>query len=250
MRNRLIGAAAVCAALAILAAAPAARAGDVKGQVLWAGDPPAAEKLKVDKDQGECLAHGPLLSEKYVVDPKSKGVRWVVVWLAVDAANPMKGPTPPAALKTPKEKKVTIDQPTCQFQPHVLAMREGQTLVVKNSAKVPHNTNIVGGAQNPNRNQIIPPGGSMDVTGFKSSKTAVSVSCTIHGWMKSWIRVFNHPYFAVTDAEGNYEIKDIPAGKYTLMVWQEEKGYLPDQKGTPVTVEAAGATNAGKIEIK
>jgi hypothetical protein len=92
MRNRLIGGVAALAVVAILAAVPAVRAdgwGTVKGQVVWSGDIPAPEPLKVDKDQAACMANGPLLSEKYVIDPKSKGVRYVMVWLA-DPKSPTK----------------------------------------------------------------------------------------------------------------------------------------------------------------
>jgi plastocyanin len=256
MRNRLIASVTAGAVLMILTA-PAARAqgfGDLKGQIVWAGDLPVAEPLKVDKDQDACLKNGPLLSEKYIVDPKTKGLRWVVVYL-VNPNNPLLGPAPIRAdLKTipAKDKKVTMDQPTCQFTPHVLALRQGQTLSVKNSAKVPHNTNIIGGAQNPNLNQIIPPGGHLDVANFKASSAAISVVCTIHGWMKGYIRVFNHPYYAVTDAEGNFEIKGIPAGTWNLVAWQEEKGWVTsgEKAGQPVTIKASDTTDVGKIEVK
>jgi hypothetical protein len=254
MLQRLVRRAAVAAVVGILAAAPAARAADggtVKGQVVWAGaDAPARDKLKVDKDQDVCLAHGDLLSEKYVVDSKSKGVRWVVVWLA-DPKKPA-GPPVRAALKNPKEKKISLDQPTCMFEPHVMAIRQGVELDVKNTAKVPHNIKLDGGLKNPNLNQIIPPGGHLAVTGFKAATTPVGVSCTIHGWMKGYIWVFGHPFFAVTDAEGNFEIKDAPAGTWNLVVWQEEKGWVGDggKAGTPVTVTAGGTTDVGKIDLK
>ncbi len=255
MRERVLAAATFAAAVALLAAAPAARAegwGTVKGQVVWAGgDAPEREKLKVDKDQGECLQHGELLSEKYVVDPKTKGVRWVMVWL-VDPDKPRAPlPTHPA-LKEVAPKKIVLTQPGCQFQPHVLALREGQELEVLNPAKVAHNTKIDGGSQNPNINYIIVPGGSLEVKDFKASSIPVLVSCTIHGWMNGYIRVFNHPYFAVTDEHGNFEIKDAPAGKWNLVVWQEEKGWVTEggKKGVPVEVRAGGTTDLGKIDLK
>ena len=67
--------------------------GSVKGQIVFAGTPPTPEPLKVDKDVEACTAHGALVSEKYVVDPKTKGVRWVIVWLA-DPKSPTKGASP------------------------------------------------------------------------------------------------------------------------------------------------------------
>jgi hypothetical protein len=260
MIRTMIRTAAALTVLAVLAA-PAVHAqgfGNIKGQIVWAGDPPAAEALKLDKDAAVCLAHGALLSQKYVVDPKSKGVRYLVVWL-VDpkAGNVIKGPPVNPALKAipAKDKKVVIDQPFCQFEPHVLALREGQSLVIRNSAKIPHNTNIVSSGSNPNLNPIIAPGDSKTVpaSDWHASPSASSVSCTIHGWMKGYIRVFNHPYFAVTDANGNFEIKGIPAGTWNLIVWHEEKGYdatAGGKTGTPVTVTASETKDLGKIDMK
>ena len=135
----------------------------------------------------------------------------------------------------------------------MLALRKGQTLEARNSAKVSHNIKVDGGVTGPNLNQIVAPGSKLSITGFKPTGTAaVSVSCTIHGWMKGYVRVFNHPYFAVTDAEGNFEIKDAPAGTWNLIAWQEEKGWvLPGGKnGMPVTITDKGTTDAGKIEMK
>jgi hypothetical protein len=257
MRNRLIHCGVACAVVGILVAAPAARAegfGNVKGQIVFAGTPPAPVQLKVDKDIEACTAAGPILSEKYVVDPNTKGVRWVIVWLA-DPNNPKKGPSPIApALKDLKEKKVFIDQPTCQFTPHVLALRKGQTLEARNSAKVSHNIKVDSGPTGGvNLNQIVAPGKSLDIKGFNPTGTAAnSVSCTIHGWMKGYIRVFDHPYFVVTGKDGTFEIKDVPAGNWHLIAWQEEKGWVTDggKSGQPVTVTANGTTDVGKIELK
>lgn len=219
--------------------------GNVKGQVVFVGEPPVRQELKLDKDQEACTAHGPLLDQKYVVDKDTKGVRWAIVWLQAPQG---KLPVKPE-LKDIKEKKVVIDQPFCQFEPHVLALQQGQELEIKNSAKISHNTKIDGGIQNPNFNEIIPPGGSKDVTGFKASNTPIRVSCTIHGWMNGYIRVFNNPYFAVTDEKGNFEIKDAPAGTWNLVVWQEEKGLVNGKDGQPVTIEP-GKTAEQKVELK
>jgi len=220
--------------------------GNVKGQVVFVGDPPKPAELKVDKDQDACLAHGPLLDQKYVVDKDTKGVRYAVVWLAAPKGSlPIK-----PELKDAKPKKHERDQPTCQFEPHVMAIREGDEVVAKNTAKVPHNINVVGGVLGPNLNQIIQPGKDIEVKDFKASNAPVNISCTIHGWMKGYIRVFKHPYFAVTDAKGNFEIKDAPAGTWNLVVWQEEKGWGNGGKeGQPITIKP-GETVTEKIDLK
>jgi hypothetical protein len=111
---------------------------------------------------------------------------------------------------------------------------------------------VDGGVTGPNLNQIVAPGNKLTIPFTKPTTTAaISVSCTIHGWMKGYIRVFSHPYFAVTDAEGNFEIKDAPAGTWNLIAWQDEGWVLPGGKnGMPVTITASGTTDVGKIEMK
>jgi hypothetical protein len=184
------------------------------------------------------------------VDAKSKGVRWVVVWL-VDPNN-LKATLPihPTLKAIPeKDKKVPVDQPCCQFEPHVIALREGQVLVAKNSATIPHNVKIDGGALNPNLNQLLPPGASLDVEGWKGHTPPVLVSCSIHGWMKSYVRVYDHPYFAVTNEQGEFEIKNAPAGNYNMVIWHETGYVKGDKKGVPVAIKADGVTDLGQIKM-
>ncbi len=222
--------------------------GNIKGQVVWGGDKaPVRTEINVNSDKAACTAKGPLFSEEFVVDPKSKGVKWVMVWL-VDAKD-AKAHLPIHPSLKDFAKKVAFDQPCCQFEPHVLAVREGQVVEAKNSATIPHNVNVIGGIRNPNLNQIIPPGKSLDISGWKASPTPVSVSCTIHSWMKMYIRVFDHPYFAVTDDQGNFEIKNAPAGDYHIVVWHEGNGWVVgDKKGVPITI-AAGKTTEFPVKM-
>jgi hypothetical protein len=247
------GSAAALACLVALSGRAPAEAlgwGNVKGQVVYAGGEFKPAAIKVDKDQGHCLSRGPLMSDEYVVNPKNNGVRWVLVWL-IDPASPLKKlPTHPALAK-PKKNDVVIDQPCCKFEPHVLGIREGQVLVAKNSAPIAHNVNVIGGEFNPNLNQIIPPNGQVQIDGWKAAKAMVIVQCSIHGWMKSWLRVFNHPYFAVTDENGNFEIPNAPAGKYNLVTWHEGPGWVKGtSKGVPIEIEANKTTDVGKIDLK
>lgn len=212
--------------------------GTIKGQVVWNGkDLPKPMTVNVDKDQQVCLKNGPVLSEELVVDKDTKGVRWVVVWL-VHPKNPA-GPVPIAPhLQAVKQKEVSFDQPCCAFEPHVLAMREGQTLVAKNSAPIPHNVFMIGIPPNPTINQAIPPGGKLPIENLKAGRRPTPISCTIHGWMKMYVGIFKHPYFAVTDEKGNFEIKDAPAGDWNLVVWHETGYVVGDKNGVPVSIKA------------
>jgi len=244
-------AAVVLGLLIMVAPARAAGWGDVKGQVVWAGDSsPQQKKLVVNKDQDVCLKNGPLYSQDYVVNPKNKGVRWVVLWL-VDATNPRKNLPIHPSLQAVSPKTVELDQPCCQFEPHVLALRQGQTLVVKNSAPVSHNVNMIGGALGPNMKPIMGPGTSLKVPGILARPSVIPVSCGIHPWMHGFIRVFKNPYFAVTDEDGKFEIKKAPAGEFRLVVWQESVGWVTgDRNGTPITIKEDGVTDLGKIDLK
>jgi hypothetical protein len=224
--------------------------GTVKGQVIWGGkDVPAPEKLTVDKDPKECLRNGPLLSDEYVVDPKTKGVRWVVVWL-IDASGDFNKDIPVnPALKAPA-KKVMIDQPCCKFEPHIVCLLEGDTLVAKNSGGVSHNTKIDSFGDNPNVNPLLPPGASKDIAPWTASSSPSTVACGIHSWMKGYIRTFKNPYFAVTNETGEFEIKDAPEGTFNIVVWHES-GYLTKglKKGDPITIKAGDVTEV-KYELK
>src|SRR5262249_5226252 len=118
--------------------------GTIRGRVVWAGKnlpvPQSIAAVKTHMDGRACTMDGKVdvKDETYVVNPANKGLRWTFVWLAhEDPKNT--GPLPMHPdLKEIKIKEVEIDQPLCAFVPHALAMREGQTLLAKNSAKIPH----------------------------------------------------------------------------------------------------------------
>lgn len=223
--------------------------GNIKGKVVLSGDAPAQAKLEVNKDQDHCLSKGPIVSENWVVNKDNKGVKNVFVWL-VPAGGGKLAVHPDLAKIT--EQTVSLDQPCCAFEPHCQGIREGQKLEVKNSAPISHNVAWAGGpVKNPGGNTILPPNGKKLID-LKADKQAISVACNIHPWMKGWIWCFDHPYFAVTDADGNFEIKNAPAGKVNLVVWQETMGFKggsAGKTGSPIEVKK-GDNDLGKIEVK
>jgi hypothetical protein len=224
--------------------------GTIKGQVVWQGPIPKRATLNVNKDQNHCLEKGPLLSEELIVDDKTNGVRDVFVWLA--APTGQKLPIHPD-LAAPKEAEVVMDQPCCQFIPHALAMREGQTLVAKNSSPIAHNSHWTGHPlKNPGGNVIVPAKGEHKIVGLKADRIPVKVTCDIHPWMSAWVRVYDHPYYAVTGPDGTFEIKNAPAGSYQMIAWHEKPGWVlaGGRDGMPIKIEAGGTTDAGKITMK
>jgi hypothetical protein len=228
--------------------------GTLKGQLVYDGpNVPVQKPLKVNKDEGHCLAKGPILEHEWIVNQQNKGVKNVFVWLAADPNGPVKTlPIHPNLKDVPKAPHV-IDQPQCMFEPYASGMREGQTLIVKNNAPVAHNANYAGSRlRNPGSNPIVPAGGQVTIT-LKSDRFPVRLSCNIHPWMKGFVGVYDHPYFALTDADGNFEIKLAPAGGFRAFFWHEGAGWRLGEKGgqgEPVTIKAGQTTDLGKLPIK
>jgi hypothetical protein len=227
--------------------------GTIKGQIVWDGGAiPEPKVLNVNKDQEHCLGKGPIVSEDWVINKNNKGVRWVFVWLAPEPGGSALPIHP--SLKDIPNKEVEMDQPQCAFIPHSLAMREGQVLVAKNSAPISHNVHYTGNPlKNPGGNNIIPPGGSFKIEGLKADRVPLMFECNIHPWMKARVGVFDHPYFAVTDENGNFEIKLAPAGSYRLKVYHDAVGWrngAAGKNGEKIDIKGGGVTDVGKLGLK
>ena len=235
----------------------------VKGRFVWdesKGAPPARKEIKATKDEEVCAKDKEFLTEDVIVNAKTKGVKNVVVWLAPEppaGGGKLKDLPPwnksdiPAAAAKPAKPDVEIDQPCCRFIPHVLAAQEGQTMVIKNSATVPHNAKWTS-RNNGEINPLIPAGGEFKVQApLKAERFPINVECSIHPWMKAYVWVFAHPYFAVTDAEGNFEIKDVPVlgGKLRLVAWHESGVSGDWRMGESIAVKA-GPTDLKDIKLK
>jgi hypothetical protein len=226
--------------------------GTVRGQIVWGGgELPPQKELHVNKDEQHCLSKGPVPDESWVINKSNKGVRWVFVWLVPEPGQP-KLPVNPE-LQQVTQKEVVLDQPCCRFEPHAIALRQGQDLIAKNSAPVAHNVNWTGALKNPGGNMTVPAGQSYTIKGLMADRFPVKLVCNIHPWMSAWVRIFDNPYYAITDADGNFEIKLAPAGKCRLMVWQESIGWrggVAGSKGMPIEIKPGGVTDLGKLDVK
>lgn len=192
----------------------------VKGQVVFGGDTiPKAEESKVTADQAHCLAKGPLLDKVWNVNPSNKGLAGVVVFILPERDEKL--PVHPDLQATPKP--FTLDQPYCEFTPRVFAVQAGQTVNAKNPDPVLHNV-VIKGLKNDLNVQI--PSGSDKPIKLVAEANAITVACGSHPWMKGFAWCFDHPYFAVTDKDGKFEIKNVPAGNRKIVIWHET-GYLP-----------------------
>jgi len=238
---RFLSCVACCAVVVAVAAAqnpnPAAWV-TVKGQVvLPAGAAiPQRKPLMVGGPNGPaCLKNGPILDESAVVDPKTRGIKNVVVWLRPDNPDNPKAALAPNEIHpgdaNRKPADVVIDQPCCVFEPRVTCARVGDTVVVKNPAAFVHNFFWVS-ENNGTFNVAVAANQQWRMPNpLVAEAGPIEYKCTIHSWMNGYVRVFDHPYFAVTDEHGKFEIKNAPAGKYRIVYWHERVGFKGGRAG-------------------
>jgi plastocyanin len=226
----------------------------IKGQIVWQGDVPKQAPIKVTVPANICK-DAPPIEEDYMVNPKNKGVKNVFVWIRPtgakkDAAFPAAGIHPNLMMLA--NKNVEIDQPCCKFIPHVLAAREGQTMTIKNSASFAHNAKW-SSENNGDINPLMVAGAKFVLPkALVAEPGEISLSCSIHGWMKAHVRVFDHPYFAVTDDDGNFEIKLAPTGKYSVFVHHPANGWLngKDGRNGMARTITPGVVDLGPLKMK
>jgi hypothetical protein len=223
--------------------------GRLKGRVVWGPEKIPERKpipgVAVNADKNHCLKDGPIYDETWVVNPKNRGLRWTLVWLINDDP---KDETPLPIHPRLKEPagEVVIDTPRCMFVPQVVGLREGQTLVIKNSSPVSHGPRLSGPQ---NRFGVsIPATGEFKLKDLIAVRIPMILECAIHPWMTARVGVFSHPYFAVTDENGNFDIPIAPAGKYRLIVYNNlySKG-AAGRNGEPVTIVAGGIADLGTL---
>ncbi len=151
---------------------------------------------------------------------------------------------PDKKFDAPKEH-VTVDQRKMAFIPHVIAVQQGTTVEFLNSDPVGHNVYwpSISGNKKLAHNLGTWPKGEKKPFQFNDAGVA-SLLCNVHPEMSGYVVVSPTPYFAVTDKDGNFEIKNIPAGKYTLKTWSE------DGKPTTQAVDVSGATATVELTVK
>jgi plastocyanin len=210
--------------------------GSLEGKVVFSGTPPAPRKIIPTQDQQVC---GGPRDEPRIVLGKDNTVQGAIVFL--------KGVQKGKAFEKPKKPPV-VDNTKCKFEPEIQIVPVGTEILVVNSDPVLHNTH--GYLMTDSRrgrtvfNQGLPQKGQQFKTTLKQAGV-VDVACDVHGWMQGWILVADNPYYAVTEKNGAFSIKDVPPGKYTLATFQPYTGI----KETPVTVEAK-KTITTNVELK
>ena len=123
----------------------------------------------------------------------------------------------------PPTTPATIDQKDCRYHPHVFGMQVGQPLEILNSDPTLHNIHAVA-KNNREFNNGQPMQGMKTTHTFTAKEVMVPFKCDVHGWMNAYVGVLDHPFFAVTDASGSFNLKSLPPGTYTIEAWHEKLG--------------------------
>ena len=207
-----------------------ATAGRITGTIHFTGNAPTPVAIDMSEDPACGIASKkPNMTEQYVVNEGRMAN--VFVYVKDGLGNRVYMPT-----KTP----VVVDQKGCRYIPHVIGAMVGQPVEFRNSDPTKHNVHIIAPGTTYATGFSIsePPGSEPQQHIFHASGLMIPVRCDYHPWMEAFLNLVKNPFFAVSDADGHFEIKGLPPGKYTLTAVQEKLGGKTQQ----VTVESGKAT--------
>lgn len=237
--------------------------GSIKGRLKFKGDIPDRNEVDLAKfqippqDLKWFKSSGPILEEDWVINKEDRGVQWVIVWLIPENADKdrkAKLEIHDSLKGAPKgdDAFVVVDQEAEGYVPHAVAIHEGMGLKMRNTGPVAHVFNLTGFKNKP-FSKAMAPKTEIDIKDLKAERMTNQVTCPPHPWERMWLKVFDHPYYAVTDENGNFEIKNAPKGPCRLVVWQESIGYKGGKKGRygqVIEIEGGATTDLGEIEIE
>ncbi|MGC2183043.1 MAG: carboxypeptidase-like regulatory domain-containing protein [Terriglobales bacterium] len=184
--------------------------GTISGTVKWSGPLPRIPSFPIDKDPQICdpNSHKTRDLERLVVGPENGVANTVVFLKDISQGKPMDIPAP----------RRSLDQKECRYEPHILLVPENGPLQLKSSDAVLHTVHMDGAAS-----YNLPfPFTNRPVTRTMPTTGLVNIRCNGgHAWMNAEILVVPHPYYAVTDESGSFELTDVPPGQYQIVAWHE-----------------------------
>lgn len=203
--------------------------GTIEGTVLYDGTPPREAVAHPTTNMNYCPKTIP--AQKFLI--KNKKVQNVVVFLKNIQAG---APAP--------KKPYVVDNSKCAFVPHVGIGFKGSPLIFKNSDPLFHNIHTYMDHRTYYNVGLQSKG--TQVTKLLTKTGIIEIRCDAHPWMHGYLYVFDNPYAAVTDANGNFVIRDVPPGTYTVEAWHADLG-TTDVNNVNVT---GGRATSIKVNLK
>jgi plastocyanin len=192
---------------------PTTTGASVRGTVRFEGKVPASKAISMAADPVCAKQHpSPFLAQEVIADAKGD-LQNVIVFVSEGLGD--------RTFDAPTQAAV-VEQKGCMYQPHVLAVRANQKLDVVNDDATSHNIHPTP-ANNREWNKAEPPGTKLEEA-FAREEIAIPVKCNVHPWMRGYIAVFKHPFFAVTGKDGQFDLSNLPPGTYTIKAWHEKLG--------------------------
>jgi plastocyanin len=192
----------------------AASVGSIAGVVKFQGTPPKPTRVIMAADPSCAKLHpSGVVTDDVLVGPDG-ALANVIVYIS----DGLGGRT-----FEPPKQEATIEQKGCMYSPHIIAVQANQPIRVVNGDQVTHNIHPLP-HNNREWNKSQPPGMEPVTEVFAREEIAIPVKCNVHPWMKAYVAVLKHPYFAATGKDGQFELKNLPPGEYTIQAWHEKLG--------------------------
>jgi plastocyanin len=185
----------------------------VRGIVKFEGTLPKPKPINMAPDPSCAKLHpSPVFTQELMAD--SKGDLQNVVVFVSDGLGDRSF--------DPPSQPVEMKQKGCMYEPHVLALQANQPVEVTNNDPTTHNIHPQP-ANNREWNKAEVPGSKIEES-FPRQEIAIPVKCNVHPWMRGYVAVFKHPFFAVTGKDGSFALNNLPPGTYTIQAWHEKLG--------------------------
>jgi len=197
-----------------------ATVGTITGAVAFEGTPPPAKVINMESDpvcRAGAATEGSMTEEVVVNDGRLANV-FIYISQGINGSF-----DPPATA-------AKLEQKGCRYHPHVIGVMVSQAVQFTNDDPTLHNVHATP-KQNKAFNLAQATQGKTDEKTFDHEEVMVPVSCDVHGWMRSYIGVLPHPFFAVSGSDGSFTIQGVPPGDYTVTAWHETLG-TQEQKVT------------------
>ena len=199
--------------------------GTITGVALWKGEIPELPPIEIEADKSVCGKEAS--SRALRVNSKNNGVPYVLVYLE----QVEKGKAP--------ADKYWLHMADCQFKEHIFPFVRSQTMAMVNHDPFFHNPHFFNTMNASLLNVSMPDPDQIIEHKFlwaplKTERGVMRLQCDAHNNMNGYWAGFDHPYFAVTDADGKFVISGVPAGKYTMVAWHEGYKVIREEAGRPI----------------